>query len=145
MNKKKLSVVMAGAMLATSVAPVLAAEENTMSAAELGLLIKEVRETLVSKTFTDTREVAGNRNGNESGKSVYYIKVNGVKVDDADIDLTAANANTTLQGALQTALGGLAKGLKQKYGQKDLKKNEIKYMQTEFRKHIQKISQKQLH
>ena len=141
MNKKKLSVVMSGAMLPT----VLAAEENTMSAAELGLLIKEVRETLVSKTFTDTREVAGNRNGNESGKSVYYIKVNGVKVDDADIDLTAANANTTLQGALQTALGGLAKGLKQKYGQKDLKKNEIKYMQTEFRKHIQKISQKQLH
>ena len=112
MNKKKLSVVMAGAMLATSVAPVLAAEENTMSAAELGLLIKEVRETLVSKTFTDTREVAGNRNGNESGKSVYYIKVNGVKVAAADIDLTAANANTTLQGALQTALGGLAKGAK---------------------------------
>ena len=112
MNKKKLSVVMAGAMLATSVAPVLAAEENTMSAAELGLLIKEVRETLVSKTFTDTREVAGNRNGNESGKSVYYIKVNGVKVAAADIDLTAANANTTLQGALQDALGGLAKGAK---------------------------------
>ena len=112
MNKKRLSVVMAGAMLATSVAPVLAAEENTMSAAELGLLIKEVRETLVSKTFTDTREVAGNRNGNESGKSVYYIKVNGVKVAAADIDLTAANANTTLQGALQDALGGLAKGAK---------------------------------
>ena len=112
MNKKRLSVVMAGAMLATSVAPVLAAEENTMSAAELGLLIKEVRETLVSKTFTDTREVAGNRNGNESGKSVYYIKVNGVKVAAADIDLTAANANTTLQGALQTALGSLAKGAK---------------------------------
>ena len=108
MNKKKLSVVMSGAMLAT----VLAAEENTMSAAELGLLIKEVRETLVSKTFTDTREVAGNRNVNESGKSVYYIKVNGVKVDDVDIDLTVANTNTTLQGDLQTALSVLAKGAK---------------------------------
>ena len=30
MNKKRLSVVMAGAMLASSVAPVLAAEETTV-------------------------------------------------------------------------------------------------------------------
>ena len=40
MNKKRLSVVMAGAMLASSVAPVLAAEvqKSEHSANELGLL-----------------------------------------------------------------------------------------------------------
>ncbi len=50
MNKKRLSVVMAGAMLATSVAPVMAAEATTeatkVSANELGLLQEEVREII---------------------------------------------------------------------------------------------------
>ena len=43
MNKKRLSVVMAGAMLASSVAPVLAAEvvKSEHSANELGLLQKD--------------------------------------------------------------------------------------------------------
>ena len=48
MNKKRLSVVMAGAMLASSVAPVLAdtttVEKSEVSANELGLLQKEIRE-----------------------------------------------------------------------------------------------------
>ena len=52
MNKKKLSVVMAGAMLASSVAPVLAdTTTSETSASELGLLIKKVRETLESKNL----------------------------------------------------------------------------------------------
>ena len=47
MNKKKLSVVMAGAMLATTVAPIMAATTDTeVQASELGLLIGKVRETL---------------------------------------------------------------------------------------------------
>ena len=49
MNKKKLSVVMAGAMLASSVSPVLAATESTASAAELGMLVQKVRTQLTSK------------------------------------------------------------------------------------------------
>ena len=48
MNKKRLSVVMAGAMLATSVAPVLAAETEAnkkyeVSASDLGLLKKRIK------------------------------------------------------------------------------------------------------
>ena len=67
MNKKRLSVVMAGAMLASSVAPVLAAEvqKSEVSAAQLGLLKKELRETLESKTFHSTDVKAG--------ESVYYV------------------------------------------------------------------------
>ena len=43
MNKKRLSVVMAGAMLASSVAPVLAAEvqKTEMPANEEGILIRK--------------------------------------------------------------------------------------------------------
>ena len=110
MNKKKLSVVMAGAMLASSVSPVLAATESTASAAQLGLLIKEVRETLESKYFTDTTGVAGDRNKGLSNKSVYYVKVNGVEV--TAISTAATKDSTTLQGALQSELGNLAKGAK---------------------------------
>ena len=77
MNKKRLSVVMAGAMLASSVAPVLAAEvqKSEVSAAQLGLLKKELRETLESKTFHSTDVKAG--------KSVYYVTkgLTGSKVD----------------------------------------------------------------
>ena len=80
MNKKRLSVVMAGAMLATSVAPVLAAEvqKSEHSANELGLLQKEMRELLNSKTFTrDSKNNPGNGLEDLRGKSVYAIYVNG--------------------------------------------------------------------
>ena len=98
MNKKKLSVVMAGAMLASSVAPVLAAtvEKEDVSANNLGLLIKEIREVLDSKTFAKESV-----NGNEQGKSVYFLKVNGVAKNDSDVDT---------QAKLQTLLGGLTAG-----------------------------------
>ena len=71
MNKKKLSVVMAGAMLASSVAPVLAATESTASAAELGMLVQKVRTQLTSKRFADETDADKTRNGIEAGKSVY--------------------------------------------------------------------------
>ena len=68
MNKEKLSVVMAGAMLASSVAPVLAAdlEKSEYSAAQLGLLKKELRELLESKKFHSTDK-------NLANQSVYYV------------------------------------------------------------------------
>ena len=73
MNKKKLSVVMAGAMLASSVAPVLAAEvqKSEVSANELGLLMEELRVLVDTNLFAD-EEI----NGDLAGESVYAIYVN---------------------------------------------------------------------
>ena len=109
MNKKRLSVVMAGAMLASSVAPVLAAEvqKSEMSAAELGLLIKKVRETLDSKKFAnDTAEDVKNNTvdgHNYAGEPVYFIKVNGTVKADNEVDT---------QAKLQSVLGSLPVGSK---------------------------------
>ena len=56
MNKKKLSVVMAGAMLATSVAPVLAAEvtPETMGLDQRGLVMEGIRNLMKSKMLDGT-------------------------------------------------------------------------------------------
>ena len=82
MNKKRLSVVMAGAMLATSVAPVLAAETTTseISANDLGLLIGKIREKLTSATFANETTEDIRRNGAKAGKSIYFVAVDGVKI-----------------------------------------------------------------
>ena len=86
MNKKRLSVVMAGAMLASAVAPVMAAEvqKSEVSANELGLLMDELRTLVTSKTFSDDSrnnpgELAdGTTTGLDlRGQSVYAIYVNG--------------------------------------------------------------------
>ena len=71
MNKKRLSVVMAGAMLASSVAPVLAAEvqKHEVNLDNRGILIGELR-NLLGKKFADVKE-----NGDLAGKSVYDIKI----------------------------------------------------------------------
>ena len=88
MNKKKLSVVMAGAMLASSVAPVLAAdlEKSEYSAAQLGLLKKELRELLESKKFHSTDK-------NLPGESVYYVTngLTGAKTKLAGLDTFISN------------------------------------------------------
>ena len=80
MNKKRLSVVMAGAMLASSVAPVLAAEvvKSEHSAAEIGLLQKELRELLTSKVYSNVEENAPAGKTDVRNDSVYAIYVNGV-------------------------------------------------------------------
>ncbi|MED9946712.1 MAG: cell wall-binding repeat-containing protein [Peptacetobacter hiranonis] len=108
MNKKKLSVVMAGAMLASSVAPVLAAEvtKTEMSASEAGLLIRKVRETLTSKVFADKADDKDKLNiladgTNLRGKSVYFVTVDGKKV---------ALDNKSTQAQFQTTLGNLKAG-----------------------------------
>ena len=81
MNKKKLSVVMAGAMLASSVAPVLAAETTStqkdyeVNGSNKGLLIRDLRNLLTSKIFENVKENIGNDGENLAGKSVYFVKI----------------------------------------------------------------------
>ena len=105
MNKKRLSVVMAGAMLASSVAPVLAAEvqKSEASAAELGLLIQKVRNKLESAKFANETDADKTRNANLAGKSVYYIKIDNKAY-------TYDQLNT--QSKLQNVLGALKTGQK---------------------------------
>ena len=100
MNKKKLSVVMAGAMLASSVSPVLAAEvtKTETSADNLGLLIQSVRTKLNSAKFDDVV-----RNGASRGKSLYFVKIDG-ETKTLDVDST--------QTDYQNALGNLKPGQK---------------------------------
>ncbi|MEE0248920.1 MAG: cell wall-binding repeat-containing protein [Peptacetobacter hiranonis] len=97
MNKKRLSVVMAGAMLASSVAPVLAADStNEVSQGRLGLLIDRLETLMDSKKF-DANDRKDGKPTQFAGKSAYAIQIlkNGdVKtpiIDGADltIDLSA--------------------------------------------------------
>ena len=120
MNKKKLSVVMAGAMLASSVAPVLAAEvtKTETSADNLGLLIQKIRTQLESKTFANETDDDKRVNKTEAGKSVYFIKINGVEYKDAAIDE---------QSELQALLGNLAVGTKVEIWSKGFEEKDGKY------------------
>ncbi len=71
MNKKRLSVVMAGAMLASSVAPVLAATpQYEVNGSNRGLLIKELRELMLSKTFANEAV-----NKEFAGECVFYVQM----------------------------------------------------------------------
>ena len=79
MNKKRLSVVMAGAMLATSVAPVLAAESYEVNGSNRGTLVKKLRELLQSKQFAN---IAANNDDKTlgtahdyAGESVYKVEI----------------------------------------------------------------------
>ena len=88
MNKKRLSVVMAGAMLATSVAPVLAEEVKAteISANELGLLQEEVRRLIESApkfaneaaNKVTLRTPSGNKVVDVRNQSIYEVVINGV-------------------------------------------------------------------
>ena len=120
MNKKRLSVVMAGAMLASAVAPVMAAEvqKSEVSANELGLLIKKVRETLESKKFANDTVADQKANKEEAGLSVYYVKVNGVEYRDAALDS---------QEKLQTIFGNLKTGATVEIWSKGFVEKEGKY------------------
>lgn len=110
MNKKKLSVVMAGAMLATAVAPVMAATTDTdVSASDLGLLIKKVRETLTSKKFSNVA-----RNANVNGEDLrnqyaYFVKIDGQENKEITNALNGTG-NESLQTALQNTIGKLKAG-----------------------------------
>ena len=85
MNKKKLSVVMAGAMLASSVAPVLAAtvEKTELDQNELGSLVVKVYDKLTTgPRFDATKEASTKEDVTEitgtegiAGRSVYYVNI----------------------------------------------------------------------
>ena len=101
MNKKKLSVVMAGAMLASSVAPVLAAEvqKSEVSANELGLLQEELRTLVDSKVYSNVKE-----NNPKPGtladlrkKSVYVVYINGKE----QTQLVAGDCSVCMAGCIQ--------------------------------------------
>ncbi|WP_414698559.1 cell wall-binding repeat-containing protein [Peptacetobacter sp. AB845] len=79
MNKKRLSVVMAGAMLASSVAPVLAAEvvKSEHSANELGLLQEEIRNLVEKNVFANEEENAPTGKDDVRNQSVYAVFING--------------------------------------------------------------------
>ena len=113
MNKKKLSVVMAGAMLASSVAPVLAAETSELDSSQLGSLVEKVHEKLTSKVF-DKNDLAANNLANES---VYYVKINGEEVKKAngsgfikDMPLTTDEEKEALRIELQEVFKNLSAG-----------------------------------
>ncbi|WP_270839114.1 cell wall-binding repeat-containing protein [Peptacetobacter hiranonis] len=112
MNKKNLSVVLAGAMLATTVAPVLA--ETTVSkeytTEELALLAKEIEakmnEEKISKYDVFTNDTTGKFVSNDvktlmgKAESVYGIKVVGEDGKDktlTKIDASVSNAVTTYE------------------------------------------------
>ncbi len=90
MNKKRLSVVMAGAMLASSVAPVLAAEAHQTTHGNMGLLINDLEALMETKKFHAT-DVA-----KEKGKSVYRFQVidNATGEDATDGALTGSQNYT---------------------------------------------------
>ena len=100
MNKKKLSVVMAGAMLASSVAPVLAATESKVDQNELGSLVEKVYNKV-----TETLYTTGNT-------SVYGVKVNDVDVavDELAEDLKVSANKRALFQKLQEEFKDLTAG-----------------------------------
>ena len=75
MNKKKVSVVMAGAMLASSVAPVLAATpEYEVNGSNRGILIRDLRNLLTSKVFANEK-LNNQNNADYRGQSVYAVEL----------------------------------------------------------------------
>ena len=126
MNKKKLSVVMAGAMLASSVAPVLAATESETDSSQLGSLVVKVYDKLTigekfDKSEGTTVALATGSAINDSAntiaeKSIYYVKI--TKADGSDTKATEIkiyNATKTgkeaeLKDALQEAFKTLVAG-----------------------------------
>ena len=126
MNKKKLSVVMAGAMLASSVAPVLAATESEVDSSQLGSLVVNVYDKLVAAKKFDKEVEKQNADANIfdgtpslGGKSVYYVVIKGANGTTSAAQKTAMTNiyNATEEGkeaelkdALQEAFKVLSAG-----------------------------------
>ena len=119
MNKKKLSVVMAGAMLASSVSPVLAATESKVDQNELGSLVVSVYDKLTSKLYSDTSSASAieklgeDVNGADKNTSVYKVYAENVEVPGtAGLDLTTEKGKADLKVALQERFKTLTAGQK---------------------------------
>ena len=115
MNKKRLSVVMAGAMLASSVAPVLAADaEVNKVEMEKGVLISELTNLLWNAPrFSDDARVgkltdAGNSLKN---RSVYAVQI-GDTLNEAISAATVKESNTpaSLQSVIKAQLASVNPG-----------------------------------
>ena len=117
MNKKRLSVVMAGAMLASSVAPVLAATESELDSSKLGSLVETVHAKLISERFT-----VGTGDP-EAGKSLYLVKIGDRELTDID-KLTVAGKEEALRIALQEEFKTLTAGDKVEIYSKGSAKDE---------------------
>ena len=117
MNKKRLSVVMAGAMLASSVAPVLAAEEVSVTEVQKGNLISDLTDKLWDgPVFSKDPRVenidAADGNVSLAGKSVYGLKIgDATKVTVFTVDHDA-NVKSDLQKVIQGKIKDLAAGTK---------------------------------
>ena len=100
MNKKKLSVVMAGAMLASSVAPVLAATPSyEVNGSNKGILIRDLRNLLKSKVFANV-----DTNKAYAGQSVYQVEISGKYY--YDVTESGTNGIKALEKAIQDASVG---------------------------------------
>ncbi len=107
MNKKRLSVVMAGAMLASSVAPVLAAEvqKSEVSESNKGTLINELTDLLWGAARFSSKD------DTYAGKSVYTILVDGKEATDVHkATIIANNTKSSLQSEVKKAIEGLTAG-----------------------------------
>ena len=112
MNKKRLSVVMAGAMLASSVEPVLAAEETTVTELQKGALITELTNLLWdAPRFASATVGGGLLDAGLANESVYAVEINGV-IDDTISSKTVKDTNvkSDLQKEIQTKINALAPG-----------------------------------
>ena len=116
MNKKRLSVVMAGAMLASSVAPVMAATETVVNNSEKGLLIRRLRELVQGTVFSNITEnndkkLDANGNWDVPNESAYYVNFNGRNYKLADV--------AALETAIKDATTGTIKVYDRGYVVKD--------------------------
>ncbi len=132
MNKKKLSVVMAGAMLASSVAPVLAdtttVEKSEVSANSLGLLMKQLEEKLKSVKFADETKADKERNDALKGKSIYYVVIDGTKYTLDNLSALETKVKTLKTGdKVQVWTEGYVKETVDGIDKYYAKTNELKY------------------
>ena len=110
MNKKRLSVVMAGAMLASSVAPVLAAEETTVEKAEInkGVLINDLAQKIwEAPRFSKVDD--GTVASELQGRAIYGIKI-GDTVNVLDNSVSPQNTKAELQDEIKGLLEDLKVG-----------------------------------
>ena len=110
MNKKRLSVVMAGAMLASSVAPVLAAEEVAVEKAEVnkGVLINDLAQKIWEAPRFSTVD-DGTVDDDLEGRSVYGIQI-GDNVYVLDNSVSPQNTKAELQEEIKGHLENLKVG-----------------------------------
>ena len=99
MNKKRLSVVMAGAMLASAVAPVMAAEATDVNMSEKSLLAKKIVDLAKTKMISTNSELKTNFVSKEvsdsmkDNASAYGIKV--LNKDGKEVALNTIDSSVT--------------------------------------------------